>query len=82
MRHEHAPEPASSAPPPGIGRRRFLDWFLGTSLGALAAAILYPAARFLTPPEIPEATTRQVAAGPVNDPELPGEGLQDRSFRQ
>lgn len=76
MRQGHAPEPASSATPPRIGRRRFLDWFLGTSVGALAAAILYPAVRFLTPPAIPEAATRQVEAGPVNDPELLEKGFK------
>lgn len=72
--------PPSSAAPSGIGRRRFLDWFLGTFLGALVAAILYPVARFLTPPEIPEAPTRQVDAGPVNDPELLEKGFKILRF--
>jgi Rieske Fe-S protein len=43
-------------------RRDFLDVWLklaGTSLGAL---ILYPVARYLVPPKIPEATSRRVVA--------------------
>jgi len=58
------------------GRRSFLNWLLGTTLGALAASILYPVVRFLSPPEVPEAATHQVEAGAVNDPEL-----LERGFR-
>ncbi|MEW6071269.1 MAG: Rieske (2Fe-2S) protein [Planctomycetota bacterium] len=57
-------------------RRRLLDWFLGTSVGALGAAVVYPVARFLSPPRVPEAATRQVEAGPVNDPELLQKGFK------
>ena len=45
------------------GRRGFLNWLLGTSAGAMAASILYPVARYITPPDIPEAPTAQVVAG-------------------
>ncbi len=45
------------------GRRSFLNWFLGTSVGAMAASMLYPVARYLSPPEVPEAPTVQVVAG-------------------
>ncbi len=58
------------------GRRRFLTWFLGTSAGALMAAIAYPVARFVSPPEVPEASTNQVEAGPTNDPELLEKGFK------
>lgn len=51
-----------------VPRRHFLNWFLGTSLGALAASVLYPIIRFVSPPRIPEATTNQVEAGDVSDP--------------
>lgn len=57
-------------------RRRFLNWFLGSSTVALVASILYPVLRFLSPPEAPEASTNQVEAGPTNDPEF-----LDRGFR-
>ncbi len=57
-------------------RRRFLEWLLATSAGSLLAAVLYPLARFLSPPEIPEAPTQQVDAGPVNDPELLAKGFK------
>jgi Rieske Fe-S protein len=65
--------------PPGRGsvtRRRLLDWMLGTSTGALLLSIAYPLVRFLSPPRVPEATTRRVEAGPVNDPELIERGFK------
>ena len=44
-------------------RRNWLNVFLGTSAGAMVASILYPIARYLVPPELPEApTTRALAA--------------------
>ncbi len=61
---------------PAIGRRRLLNWFLRTSVGALAAAVLYPVARFLSPPRIAESTTAEVEAGPSNDPELIAKGFK------
>jgi cytochrome b6-f complex iron-sulfur subunit len=57
-------------------RRRFLNWLLGTSGGALAASALYPVARFISPPRVPEASTNQVNAGPANDPELLEKGFK------
>jgi Rieske Fe-S protein len=55
------------------GRRGFLNWLLGTSAGAMAASILYPIARYITPPDIPEAPTAQVVA--AKDGELlPNQG--------
>ncbi len=61
-------------------RRRFLNWFLGTSVGALAATIFVPIFRFLSPPHIPEATTNQVEAGATNDPELLEKGFKILRF--
>ena len=57
-------------------RRRFLNWFLGTSSGALLASIFYPVLRFISPPEVPEASTSQVEAGATNDPELLENGFK------
>jgi cytochrome b6-f complex iron-sulfur subunit len=59
-----------------VTRRRLLDWMLGTSTGALLLSIAYPVVRFLSPPRVPEATTRRVEAGPVNDPELIERGFK------
>ncbi len=59
-----------STAPRDPGRRGFLNWFLGTSVGALFASVAYPVFRFVSPPEIPEASLNQVEAGAVNDPEL------------
>ena len=61
-------------------RRTFLSWLLGTSVGALFASVLYPVVRFISPPEIPEATTQQVEAGAVNDPELLEKGFKILRF--
>lgn len=61
---------------PNQDRRDILNWFLGTSVGALLVAILYPIARFVSPPDIPEASTNQVEAGPTNDPELLAKGYK------
>lgn len=61
---------------PDPGRRRVLNWFLGTSLGALVASMLYPVARFLTPPETETAATNQVDAGTANDPEFAAKGYK------
>ena len=57
-------------------RRRFLNWFLGTTVGALFASVLYPVARFVSPPEIPESTTNQVEAGATNDPDFLEKGFK------
>lgn len=64
--------PAAEQP----SRRGFLRWFLGTSLGALLASVAYPIVRFVSPPEVPEAATNQVDAGPVNDQELRERGFK------
>ena len=61
---------------PDKPRRRFLSWFLGTSTGALLAAVFYPVLRFVSPPEIPEAATNQIEAGFTNDPELIDKGYK------
>jgi len=61
-------------------RRGFLEWFLRTSVGALVAMVVYPVLRFLTPPEVSEATTGQVEAGQTNDPELLENGYKILRF--
>ncbi|HZR84430.1 MAG TPA: ubiquinol-cytochrome c reductase iron-sulfur subunit [Candidatus Binatia bacterium] len=60
----------------GVGRRRLLNWFLGTSFGALLAAMLYPVARFLNPPEVETAATNEADAGAANDPEFVEKGYK------
>lgn len=57
-------------------RRRFLNWFLGTAVGALAVSVLYPIIRYISPPNIPEASTREVEAGLTNDPEILEKGFK------
>ena len=57
-------------------RRNFLNWFLGTTAGALALSVLYPLVRYVSPPHVPEAATNEVEAGATNDPELVEKGFK------
>lgn len=44
-------------------RRNVLNWFLGTSAGAMCGSVVYPVLRYLVPPEVPEAATTRMVAG-------------------
>lgn len=44
-----------------VSRKSFVDWLLGTSLGGLAVAVLYPVTRYIVPPELPESAERSVS---------------------
>ncbi len=59
-----------------MNRRTLLNWFLGTSIGALIASVIYPVLRYMTPPKIAEASTNQVEAGEVNDQALLDKGYK------
>lgn len=59
-----------------LSRRKFVNWLLGTSAGAALAAMAYPVLRFLSPPDIPEASVHQIEAGPTNDPEFIEKGFK------
>jgi len=50
-----------------MNRRTFVTAFLGGGAAAFLAAVLYPLARFLTPPRIAEATTNSVVAAKVGE---------------
>ena len=41
-------------------RRGFINWILGTSLGGLILAVLYPVSRYLVPPAAGESTAASV----------------------
>ena len=43
-----------------VSRRKFLDWFLGTTAGGLFLSIFYPVSRYLIPPKVEESTARTV----------------------
>jgi len=45
-------------------RRSFLGWLLGGWATAVAGAIGFPIARFLVPPDVPEAAALNANAGP------------------
>lgn len=48
-------------------RREFLDYLLGTSLGATLLAIFYPVMKFMIPPAITESAQNSVIAGSVKE---------------
>ncbi len=48
-------------------RRNLLRWLLGGGLSASLISFLYPAFKFMNPPDIPEASVNEVAAGKVQD---------------
>ena len=48
------------------GRRRMLDWLLGSWFVGVCGAVVYPVMRYLVPPEITEAPTLSVKAGPAS----------------
>src|ERR1700720_3896350 len=58
---------ASGLSETGGGRRRFLNYLLGTGFGATAVAIFYPILKFLTPPRVIEAAQNSVTAGKLGD---------------
>jgi len=41
-------------------RRSFLNWFLGTSVGAFLVSVFYPVTRFLIPPKAGESAAASV----------------------
>jgi Rieske Fe-S protein len=47
----------------GAGRRSLLNWLLGLWGGGVIGSVIYPVARYLAPPYIPEATTLSASAG-------------------
>ncbi|MEJ2077154.1 MAG: hypothetical protein P8Z74_03985 [Acidobacteriota bacterium] len=44
---------------PNTRRRNIVNWLLGGSVAGLVASVVYPLARFVSPPEVPEAATDQ-----------------------
>jgi Rieske Fe-S protein len=62
MRHPTVPD---AAPQPG--RRDILDWVLGSWVVGVLASVLYPIARYLVPPAVPEAATHTVVGGKLTD---------------
>ena len=49
------------------GRRRFLDYLLGTSAAATLGAIVYPVFRFMSPPQVIESSESSVVAAKLNE---------------
>jgi Rieske Fe-S protein len=45
---------------PDPTRRRFVNWFLGTSFGAFLLSVVYPVSRYLVPPPMGESSAATV----------------------
>lgn len=59
---------------PAPERRRFINWFLGTSAGAFLLSVLYPVTRYLIPPEVGESTAGTVTLSIKPDEVKPNSG--------
>lgn len=58
----------SMTPDPESGARRgLIRLLLGSGFGASLLSFLYPAVKFMTPPEVAESSVNQVSAGKVTD---------------
>jgi Rieske Fe-S protein len=55
-------------------RRRFVNWVLGTSAGGLVLSVLYPATRYLIPPESAESAASTVTLQILPDDIAPNTG--------
>jgi cytochrome b6-f complex iron-sulfur subunit len=53
--------------PETSSRRSFLNYLLGTSIGATLVAVFYPIIKFVVPPQIIEAAQSSVVAGKVSE---------------
>jgi len=60
-------EQAPANDPSLTSRRGFIHGVLWAALTSLAAAVLYPVVRFLSPPRVPEAARGRVLAGKVSE---------------
>ena len=45
---------------PPVTRKCFVRWLLGTSVGGLVAAVLYPVTRYIIPPKVGESAASSV----------------------
>ncbi len=55
-------------------RRRFLTWFLSTSVGLFLIAVLYPVSRYLMPPPLEESPARTVRLTVTTEEVKPNSG--------
>ena len=62
--HRHPSLPPERDAPDGQ-RRGLLGWLLGTWATGVVGVVIYPILRYLVPPDVPEAPTLAVSAGPA-----------------
>ncbi len=55
-------------------RRGFVDWLLGTSVGALFVAVVYPIGRYIVPPPAAESAASSVTLSVAPADIAPGSG--------
>jgi cytochrome b6-f complex iron-sulfur subunit len=56
----------SESPAPDSERRSLLNWILGIWSAGVLGSIVFPITRYLVPPDVPEAPTASVSAGPAS----------------
>ena len=61
-------------------RRSVIRWLLGGGFAASIASFLYPAVKFIDPPDMPEAAVNEVSGGKTQD--LKPNSREDRQVRQ
>jgi len=49
------------------GRRNLIRWLLGGGLTASVVSFLYPALKFMNPPEVPEAVVNEASVGKTGE---------------
>ncbi len=78
MDGEEHREPAGrqGEPPPrsGANRREVINWILGIGAGGVAAAVFYPIARYIIPPEEAQSAANSVALSVKPDDVKPNSG--------
>jgi len=62
-----------------LNRKRFVDWLIGTSVGGLFVAVLYPVSRYLIPPPVSESVLNSVVL-PVSPGDVPANSGQIFKF--
>ena len=77
--HEELPGSTPPEAPRPVSRKSFVDWLLGTGMGGLALAVVYPVMRYLVPPRVPESDVGSVTLG-IRPAEVPSNSGQVFKF--
>lgn len=65
---------AENGPRRTTGRRGFIDWLLGTTVGGVMLSVIYPAVRYIVPPPAGESAANSVTLAIRPDDVAPNTG--------